>query len=94
MERARAALSTGTCDKYMGDCIMAFWNAPLGDPEHTRHPYRAGRWQAAGTLPAECRALAEARLDALYGLYDERLAAYARTPPPADWDGVHVATTK
>ena len=28
----------GTIDKYMGDCIMAFWNAPL-DVEN--HPYEA-----------------------------------------------------
>ncbi|MDH3913946.1 MAG: adenylate/guanylate cyclase domain-containing protein, partial [Rhodospirillales bacterium] len=56
--------------------------------------YRAGRWQAAGALLAECRALAEAPLEALYALYAERLAAYAKTPPPADWDGVYVATTK
>ncbi len=32
----------GTIDKYMGDCIMAFWNAPLDDPHHARHACEAG----------------------------------------------------
>lgn len=27
----------GTVDKYIGDAIMAFWGAPLTDPEHARH---------------------------------------------------------
>ena len=31
----------GTIDKYMGDCIMAFWNAPVEDPEHARHACEA-----------------------------------------------------
>ena len=26
--------NSGTIDKYMGDCIMSFWNAPLNCPNH------------------------------------------------------------
>jgi len=29
--------SRGCIDKYMGDCVMAFWNAPLDDAEHAQH---------------------------------------------------------
>lgn len=31
----------GTIDKYMGDCVMAFWNAPLDDPQHAHHACHA-----------------------------------------------------
>ncbi len=32
----------GTIDKYMGDAIMAFWGAPLKDPQHGRNALNAG----------------------------------------------------
>jgi adenylate cyclase len=32
--------SGGTIDKYIGDCIMAFWNAPLDDPDHPANAAR------------------------------------------------------
>jgi len=34
-------LTDGTIDKYMGDCIMAFWNAPTDQPEHARLAVKA-----------------------------------------------------
>lgn len=37
----------GTIDKYMGDAIMAFWNAPLDDPEQTTHACNAALKMAA-----------------------------------------------
>jgi adenylate cyclase len=33
----------GVIDKYIGDCIMAFWNAPLPDPRHAAHAVAAAQ---------------------------------------------------
>ncbi|WP_249330721.1 adenylate/guanylate cyclase domain-containing protein [Pseudoalteromonas sp. S3178] len=32
---------SGTIDKYVGDMIMAFWNAPLQDDDHAKHGVEA-----------------------------------------------------
>src|SRR5699024_4317879 len=31
----------GTIDKYVGDLVMAFWNAPLPGPQHASHAVAA-----------------------------------------------------
>jgi adenylate cyclase len=52
----------GTIDKYMGDAIMSFWNAPLDDPAHAEHACRSALGMAAkmADLNAMWKAEAEA----------------------------------
>ncbi len=52
----------GTIDKYMGDAIMAFWNAPLDDPDHAAHACQSAMSMIARmkALNVEWRAKAEA----------------------------------
>ncbi len=58
-----AVLATGgTIDKYMGDAVMAFWNAPLDDPDHARNACLAalGIGAALGPLNQRLRDDSEA----------------------------------
>ncbi len=52
----------GTIDKYMGDAIMAFWNAPLDDPDHAAHACQSAiaMVKRMKALNEEWRAAAEA----------------------------------
>jgi adenylate cyclase len=47
----------GAIDKYMGDCVMAFWGAPDEDPDHARYAFGAARAMLAA-LPEINRRLA------------------------------------
>jgi adenylate cyclase len=55
--------------------------------------YRARDWQGARAALSRCRPL-EPRLAALYDLYESRIAAFERDPPPPGWSGIHIAETK
>lgn len=51
----------GTVDKYMGDCIMAFWNAPLDDDDHAYHGCTSALAMLAEMGPLNDRLEAEAK---------------------------------
>ncbi len=53
----------GTVDKYMGDCIMAFWNAPLDDENHARHACISALVMNAEMEPLNQRIEAEAEAE-------------------------------
>lgn len=55
--------------------------------------YRAQNWHEAIRLTQECVRL-EGAPQELYKLYTERIREFETNPPPTDWDGVFVATTK
>ena len=60
----------GSLDKFIGDCIMALWGAPLDDAEHARHAV-ACALEMADTLQAFKRDLgaADASFDVGIGIH-------------------------
>lgn len=47
----------GTLDKFIGDAVMAFWGAPIADPQHARHALAAAdaMTRAIGPLNEQLR---------------------------------------
>jgi len=61
----------GTIDKFIGDAIMAFWNAPADDPDHAAHAVAAARGMLLGLAAVNDRlqALGLPPLDMRIGLH-------------------------
>jgi len=53
----------GTIDKYMGDAMMAFWNAPLDDPDHARHACLAALKMNEALIPVNAQVKAQAEAE-------------------------------
>jgi adenylate cyclase len=57
--------------------------------------YRAQHWDEAEQGLQRCRALgSEYGLDRLYEGYAARIVRFRQDPPPPDWDGSEIATSK
>lgn len=61
----------GTIDKFIGDAIMAFWNAPVDDPAHAAHAVCAARdmLHALETVNARLRARGLPPVDMRVGVH-------------------------
>lgn len=66
----------------------------LKDHQAMLEAYRAKRFDEAEEIIGRCEGRLEGVLDAFYAVYRERIAIFRETPPPVDWDGVFVATSK
>ncbi|OGT92342.1 MAG: hypothetical protein A2286_06835, partial [Gammaproteobacteria bacterium RIFOXYA12_FULL_61_12] len=49
----------GTIDKYIGDAVMAFWGAPMPDPDHADHALQAAMAIAEALRPIGDAAMAK-----------------------------------
>jgi len=79
-------VESGTIDKYIGDCLMAFWNAPLDDERHAYHACKAalGMFEAVAGLNRELAAEAsdgeagpDSNLEAEEAVFDHHLTSIA-----------------
>jgi adenylate cyclase len=65
------AVNRGMIDKYIGDSVMAFWNAPELDPDHVFHACRAALQgaEASRSLAAKWRQRGRAGFRTRFGLH-------------------------
>jgi adenylate cyclase len=56
--------------------------------------YRSQEWEHAEEIAATAKGRLNGLMDEFYSIYCDRITEFRENPPPADWDGVYVATTK
>ena len=56
--------------------------------------YRSQEWEHAEEIAETARGRLNGLMDEFYSIYCDRINEFRENPPPADWDGVYVATTK
>ena len=59
-----------------------------------RENYKKQDWKFCTDAIAELRGKFAGTLDSYYDIITDRIEDYKNNPPPRDWDGVYVATTK
>ena len=76
------------------DAMKEAFQALVSEHEKMLRAYRNKNFEVALAQIAKCRALDQYGLSVTYDLYDKRCAEFILNPPPHNWDGVYVATSK
>jgi class 3 adenylate cyclase/CHASE2 domain-containing sensor protein len=85
----------GTLDKYIGDCVMAFWGAPLANPHHALAAVRCAieAQQALHSLNARREEENRRRERENIGRLGARLPALSRLPVLSMGSGINTGMT-
>jgi adenylate cyclase len=70
------------------------YNSVVAQHAEMLRAYRAQEWNNAADTMNMLKGRLSGVLDGFYDIYMARLEEYRENPPPADWDGVYVATSK
>jgi adenylate cyclase len=76
----------GTIDKYIGDCLMGFWNAPIDDEQHASHACRAALKMFYALEELNKELAAEGDVDGA-AVFEEETTADTRGPRSDGDDG-------
>ena len=85
----------GTVDKYMGDAIMSFWNAPLDDPHHALHAVQAALKMRDALVEFNQQWAGKVHEDGRpYPVSNSASASIQANVASATWDRISVSTIR